>query len=70
MNSAGPKPYITYILHPKGTSSNKVTSVNYSNKALVAFDTGGYTGDWDSSGKVAILHEKKMYLINLILKIY
>ena len=40
-NSACSKLYITYILNPKGTSSNKATSVNISNKAFVVFDTGG-----------------------------
>lgn len=29
----------------------------------VAFDTGGYTGDWDSKeGKLAVLHEKELVL--------
>lgn len=26
------------------------------------FDTGGYTGEWDSSGKLAILHQKEIVL--------
>lgn len=29
---------------------------------LVPFDTGGYTGEWDSSGRVAMLHQKELVL--------
>lgn len=29
---------------------------------LVGFDTGGYTGEWGSYGKMAMLHEKEMVL--------
>ena len=29
---------------------------------LKAFDTGGYTGEWDSSGKLAMLHQKEIVL--------
>jgi hypothetical protein len=31
-------------------------------KAMLGFDTGGYTGAWGSSGKLAILHEKELIL--------
>jgi hypothetical protein len=27
-----------------------------------AFDTGGYTGEWDSSGRLAMLHQKEIVL--------
>ena len=27
-----------------------------------AFDTGGYTGSWDSSGRLAMLHQKEIVL--------
>ena len=27
-----------------------------------AYDTGGYTGAWDSSGRIAILHQKEIVL--------
>ena len=27
-----------------------------------AFDTGGYTGEWDSSGRLALLHQKEIVL--------
>lgn len=29
---------------------------------LLGYDTGGYTGDWGASGKLAILHEKEIVL--------
>ena len=29
---------------------------------IMALDTGGYTGDWGSDGKLAILHEKELVL--------
>lgn len=30
--------------------------------AYAAFDTGGYTGSWDSSGRLAMLHQKEIVL--------
>ena len=33
------------------------------NKEVLAFDTGGYTGNWDdNSGRVAVLHKKELVL--------
>lgn len=29
---------------------------------LIPYDTGGYTGSWDSSGRVAMLHQKELVL--------
>ena len=29
---------------------------------LAVYDTGGYTGQWGSSGKLAMLHEKELVL--------
>ena len=29
---------------------------------FVRFDTGGYTGEWDSSGRLAMLHQKELVL--------
>jgi hypothetical protein len=29
---------------------------------LQKLDTGGYTGDWDSSGRLALLHQKELVL--------
>jgi hypothetical protein len=31
-------------------------------KNLVGMDTGGYTGEWDSSGRLAMLHQKEIVL--------
>ena len=31
-------------------------------KKALGFNTGGYTGEWGSSGKIAILHEKELVL--------
>ena len=31
-------------------------------KKIMGFDTGGYTGEWGSYGKLAILHEKELIL--------
>lgn len=30
--------------------------------AMSEFDTGGYTGDWDSTGRLAVLHQKELVL--------
>jgi hypothetical protein len=32
------------------------------NKKIKKFDTGGYTGEWGASGKMAMLHEKELVL--------
>lgn len=29
---------------------------------MIGFNTGGYTGDWDSSGRLALLHQKEIVL--------
>ena len=34
----------------------------YKNYSPSAFESGGYTGDWDSSGKLGILHQKELVL--------
>ena len=31
-------------------------------RVIPAFDTGGYTGSWDSSGRLAMLHQKEIVL--------
>ena len=31
-------------------------------EAPAGFDTGGYTGDWDASGRLAMLHQKELVL--------
>lgn len=40
----------------------KILKNNYSGYTISAFDTGGYTGDWGSEGKLAMLHEKELVL--------
>lgn len=35
---------------------------NIANKKTSRMDTGGYTGEWGSEGKIAILHEKELVL--------
>jgi hypothetical protein len=32
------------------------------NNVPKGFDTGGYTGEWDSSGRLAMLHQKEIVL--------
>lgn len=34
----------------------------YDQFGIDAFDTGGYTGDWDNSGRIAVLHQKELVL--------
>jgi len=45
-------------------SNNRGTSTGYANKKYIkAFDTGGYTGDWQGNeGKMALLHKKEQVL--------
>ena len=31
-------------------------------RGVAALDTGGYTGEWDSSGRIALLHQKELVL--------
>lgn len=51
----------------KESSSSKYVPRHTSARPLLGFDTGGYTGTWDNStnnstGKMAILHEKELVL--------
>ena len=41
---------------------SKVYYLNYVDYPLKSFDTGGYTGSWDSSGRLAMLHQKEIVL--------
>ena len=34
----------------------------YTADSVVSYDTGGYTGEWDSSGRLAMLHQKEIVL--------
>lgn len=41
----------------KGKGGNANAALN-----LMGFDSGGYTGEWGSNGKLAVLHEKELIL--------
>jgi hypothetical protein len=41
---------------------NKVRAKDQSEFKIDYFDTGGYTGSWDSSGRLAVLHQKELVL--------
>lgn len=45
-------------------SSNSLQSGGYNSRGewIPAYDTGGYTGEWGSSGRIAMLHEKELVL--------
>lgn len=46
------------------TSSEKerATKLYFLGSQLQSYDTGGYTGSWDSSGRLAMLHQKEIVL--------
>jgi hypothetical protein len=49
----------------KNTSSGPASDTSFEglvNYYGLGFDTGGYTGDWGSSKKLAFLHEKELVL--------
>lgn len=48
---------ILYYEHPK----HKEIWMN-SKDIVFSYDTGGYTGSWDSSGRLAMLHQKELVL--------
>lgn len=65
--------YINQVLSDNGYDEELDPNVNvqtsgykyYLDNARVntySFDTGGYTGEWDNSGKLAILHQKELVL--------
>ena len=57
----GSKPAIQYIF--EDTNKGGWISVAEFKKYFTGYDTGGYTGDWNSSdGKIAMLHEKELVL--------
>lgn len=49
---------IYWLDNKKLWNNNSVLSTKYARK----FDTGGYTGEWDNSGRLAILHQKELVL--------
>ena len=45
------------------TSSGLTSNKNFSQHMISTYDTGGYTGDWNStSGRIAVLHQKELVL--------
>ena len=48
----------------KETHENRPGGSNfqYPNQSYYMYDTGGYTGEWGSEGKLAILHQKELVL--------
>lgn len=57
----GSKPAIQYIF--EDTNKGGWISVAEFKRYFTGYDTGGYTGDWNSSdGKIAMLHEKELVL--------
>ena len=65
--------YINQVLSDNGYDEELDPNVNvqtsgykyYLDNARVntySFDTGGYTGEWDSSGRLAVLHQKELVL--------
>lgn len=42
--------------------SNQGGSNNRNYNTIGAFATGGYTGDWDNTGRLAVLHQKELVL--------
>lgn len=49
---------IYWLDNKKLWNNNSALSTKYARK----FDTGGYTGEWDNSGRLAILHQKELVL--------
>ena len=44
------------------TKTNKNTGKKKKKKGAATYATGGYTGEWGASGKLAVLHEKELVL--------
>lgn len=51
---------VSYVLLAEKESGKKVGWMEESK--WEQFDTGGYTGEWGSEGKIAVLHEKELVL--------
>jgi hypothetical protein len=47
---------------PKGGNSSGGTYAATNIPTYAYYDTGGYTGAWGNSGKLAVLHEKELVL--------
>ena len=57
---AATSPY--HLGKTKNGINNKSTWVGWVNKDQISYDTGGYTGEWGSTGRLAFLHEKELIL--------
>lgn len=66
MGSTPEKAWAAYQLKKKGNTTTTTTSGTLvSNGQAIyasAYDTGGYTGEWGSYGKLAMLHQKELVL--------
>ena len=59
--------YIDKKIIASKNNNGKITlsipgTIYNSPKTIAQFDTGGYTGTWDSDGKLAMLHQKELIL--------
>lgn len=49
--------------YPSGQKRQiEALAADYSRSQLKHYDTGGYTGDWGSDGRLAVLHQKELVL--------
>lgn len=53
--------YLSFAPYPSSSGLGK-TPQELSDYILSSFDTGGYTGSWGSSGRLAMLHQKELVL--------
>ena len=58
----GQRYYTLEGLTYKGTWGDRYNYIVPEKSLMTAFDTGGYTGEWDSSGRLAMLHQKEIVL--------
>ena len=54
---------ITSKISKKETTNKNIGGGSAKNKVMMAYASGGYTGDWNSSeGRIGVLHEKELVL--------
>ena len=51
-----------YLQTVAKTLAEKQAVINAATAIAAQLDTGGYTGEWDSSGRLAVLHQKEIVL--------
>ena len=56
------KDTITEILKKKGWHSSQGRWQGWAQNKIWSFDTGGYTGEWNNNGRLAVLHQKELVL--------